>query len=68
MSEYIPELMTFIIPIGVIFIVLLGFIAILKVWYVKVPQGWALIVNGLGGSLKVSLLAPWLQLLIRKNL
>jgi len=54
MSEYFSSFMGFIILIGGLFVVLLGILGIVKAWYIKVPQGTALIVNGLGGSLKVS--------------
>ena len=67
MSDYIPQLMTFIVPIFVLFIVMMGFVAILKAWYVKVPQGWALIINGLGGSLKVSFTGALVYPIINKK-
>ncbi|MGH1439331.1 MAG: hypothetical protein ACRBBR_04390 [Cellvibrionaceae bacterium] len=54
MSQYIEYILPGLIVIGVAFLVLLGFIAIVKAWYIKVPQGTALIINGLGGALKVS--------------
>ena len=54
MSEYIEYIVPGLIVIGVIFAILMGLIAIVKAWYIKVPQGTALIINGLGGSLKVS--------------
>lgn len=54
MSHYIEYIFPGLILIGVIFIVLLGLIAVVKAWYIKVPQGTALIINGLGGALKVS--------------
>ncbi len=54
MSEYFSDVAALAVVIGVIFVVLLGFIAVVKAWYIKVPQGTALIINGLGGALKVS--------------
>lgn len=54
MSQYIEYILPGLIVIGVAFLILLGFIAIVKAWYIKVPQGTALIINGLGGALKVS--------------
>ncbi len=54
MSQYIPDVAGFIVGFGVLFIIGLGLIAVVKAWYIKVPQGTALIINGLGGALKVS--------------
>jgi uncharacterized membrane protein YqiK len=54
MSQYIELVVPILIGVGVFFIAVLGFIAVVKAWYIKVPQGTALIVNGLGGALKVS--------------
>lgn len=54
MSQYIPNIAGLLVVLGVGFIILLGLIAIVKAWYIKVPQGTALIINGLGGALKVS--------------
>ncbi len=54
MSQYIPDVAGLLVVIGVAFVILLGLIAIVKAWYIKVPQGTALIINGLGGALKVS--------------
>lgn len=54
MSEYIEYIVPGLIVIAVIFIVLMGLLAIVKAWYIKVPQGTALIINGLAGQLKVS--------------
>jgi len=54
MSQYIPNVAGLLVVLGVGFVMLLGLIAIVKAWYIKVPQGTALIINGLGGALKVS--------------
>ncbi len=66
MSEYIPHLMTLLIVVGVIFVVLLGFIAIVKAWYIKVPQGTALIVNGIR-NIKVSFTGALVYPVINKK-
>lgn len=67
MSEYIPVLMTALIFVGVIFVIVMGFIAIVKAWYIKVPQGTALIVNGMGDSLKVSFTGALVYPVINKK-
>ena len=67
MSEHFPLIVSGLIVIGVIFIVLMGFVAIVKAWYIKVPQGTALIVNGLSGSLKVSFTGALVYPVINKK-
>ncbi len=54
MSQYIPDVAGLLVGIGGLVILLLVVIAIVKAWYIKVPQGTALIINGLGGALRVS--------------
>lgn len=67
MTDSLPDLMAFGTIIGAIFILLLGFIAVVKAWYVKVPQGTALIINGLGNSLKVSFTGALVYPVINKK-
>ncbi len=50
LSGFMPIL----ILVGSVFAIIMAILAIIKAWYVKVPQGTALIVNGLGSIPKVS--------------
>lgn len=47
-------IMPILILVGSVFAIIMAILAIIKAWYVKVPQGTALIVNGLGAIPKVS--------------
>ncbi len=47
-------IMPVLIFVGSAFAIIMALLAIIKAWYVKVPQGTALIVNGLGAIPKVS--------------
>ncbi|MAZ89240.1 MAG: hypothetical protein CL693_16545 [Cellvibrionaceae bacterium] len=47
-------IMPVLILVGAVFAIIMAILAIIKAWYVKVPQGTALIVNGLGSVPKVS--------------
>ncbi len=47
-------IMPVLILVGAVFAIIMAILAIIKAWYVKVPQGTALIVNGLGAIPKVS--------------
>lgn len=50
LSGIVPVL----ILVGSVFAIIMALLAIIKAWYVKVPQGTALIVNGLGSIPRVS--------------
>jgi len=47
-------IMPVLILVGAVFAIIMAILAIIKAWYVKVPQGTALIVNGLGSIPRVS--------------
>jgi len=47
-------IMPILVLVGCVFAIIMALLAIIKAWYVKVPQGTALIVNGLGPIPKVS--------------
>jgi uncharacterized membrane protein YqiK len=47
-------IMPVLVLVGCVFAIIMAILAIIKAWYVKVPQGTALIVNGLGAIPKVS--------------
>jgi len=47
-------IMPILIFVGSVFAIIMALLSIVKAWYVKVPQGTALIVNGLGAIPKVS--------------
>jgi uncharacterized membrane protein YqiK len=67
MTDYLPQIIPALVGIATVFILIMGFVSILKAWYIKVPQGTALIINGLGGSLTVSFTGALVYPVINKK-